>query len=317
MPIPEIPPILTETDWNKNKGAFARAAGKTGLGALLKDLGRAYQAIEWAELDVEAALEPDATKPEAVQALARAEAQAKGVDRLLDKVEAVEKLARQTQTKFAKHKLIPAASAKHVGKLADAAKTFRAELEKDTAAELAAFKKAVGAKVAQKPTVVEVAGEKWFDGLAKITLHRDPAVARWAFNAHMAASADDSLLKLDRRFDPRGAQDRFAAQLKKFRVMLEQLKALKAQRLDRREAVTRVQVLSGDLETTFSSARRSLEELLAAHQKLRGQAGSAYPAWLERHADTVRQTEQAFAVLEKQADLIKKLNMHAQALKRS
>ncbi len=39
--------ILTNDAWQKNKGAYAKAVGKTGLGEALDALNSAYKAVDW------------------------------------------------------------------------------------------------------------------------------------------------------------------------------------------------------------------------------------------------------------------------------
>ncbi len=324
MDVPQIPPILTEANWNKNKGAIAKAAGKTGLGALLKELASAHNRVDWEALDLDEALPEQASAQAAAEALAVAKRQVQtNLPLLLNKIEAVEDQARLTQAKFAKQKLIPAATTKHVGKLADAAKQFTAdvkavedEYEKLEKAVAVRFKQAKDAKANKKPAVKEVAGEKWFAGLAKITLHREAAVVRWALNSDIAASADDALFRLDRRFDPRTAQARFETQLKKFRVSLEQVKALQDRPLERKEAVIKLQIGSRALSDAVDICLQSVEAPLLALKSVQQKNKDVYEAWSTAHPDVLRQTEQALAVLEKQKTLVDALEQAAFKLKK-
>jgi hypothetical protein len=332
MDVPEIPPILTEANWNKNKGALAKAAGKTGLGALLKELAAAHNRVDWDALDMDAALPDEASAEAASAALAVAKRQMQtNLPLLLKKIEAVEDQARLTQAKFGKHKLIPAATVKHVGQLADAAKTLTEDV-KALDDEYEAFEKAVAVRVKQakdakakqklgpqghgKAAVKDVAGEKWFAGLAKLTLHREAAVARWALNSDIAASADDALFRIDRRFDPRTAQSRFETQLKKFRVIIEQIKALQDRTLERKEAVVKLQAGSRALSDAFDICLQSVEATLQALKSVQQKNKDAYDAWHSAHPDVMRQTEQAFTALEKQKALVEALEQAAQKLKK-
>ena len=52
MPVPPpIPPILTRTNWNKEKGVFAKMAGKTGIGEAMDAVATAYGQVTWTKFD--------------------------------------------------------------------------------------------------------------------------------------------------------------------------------------------------------------------------------------------------------------------------
>lgn len=324
MSIPDLPDILTEADWNKHKGVLAKAAGKTGIGVLMKEMMVAYRLVKWENLDAEAVLEPDDTLEETEAALAEAQKQYKKVPLLLKKIEALEKQARVTQAAFAKNKLIPAASAKHVGRVVEATETFGEEV-KQVADELAAFEKAraakakaAKAKAEQKPTVKEVVGEAWYAGLAKLTAHRDPAVVRWANNSDIGRSADEALQKINRRFDPAASQAAFDKALKRLRVKLQALKDLQEQRLERAKAVALVQDGTTDLLKLFQDCEESLTAgFLEPLKVIKGRAAPEYATWVAAHADILKMTEQALTVVEKNVALVEALDKHAQKLKGS
>ena len=40
-------PLLTNAAWQKNKGAYAKMAGSTGLGTALTRMNSAYRAVDW------------------------------------------------------------------------------------------------------------------------------------------------------------------------------------------------------------------------------------------------------------------------------
>ncbi len=188
MAIPKIPPILTEADWNKNKGVVAKLGGETGIGALIKDMTLAYNVVKWDKFDVQKTLKPSDSADRAAEALAQAQLQFKKVPVLVRKIEALQKRAEETRAKFAKNVFIPASSTQHVGKLAAAAKMFSGQVQM-VEAEFEAFEKVWGVKSKQEPTVKEVIGEKWFADLAKVAIHKDPNLMRWAVNADVANSA--------------------------------------------------------------------------------------------------------------------------------
>src|SRR5260221_5633672 len=75
MAIPKILPILTETEWNKNKGAIAKLAGETGIGALMKQVKKDYDAVHWGFFDVQRALKSGVSPEVAKHALETAKAE--------------------------------------------------------------------------------------------------------------------------------------------------------------------------------------------------------------------------------------------------
>src|SRR5260370_39807152 len=64
MAIPAYPVILTQADWTKKKGLFAKAK-ETGLGALMTECERQYKAVAWAKFDVRKVLAGGATGTQA------------------------------------------------------------------------------------------------------------------------------------------------------------------------------------------------------------------------------------------------------------
>jgi hypothetical protein len=95
---------------------------------------------------------PGDTAAQATAALAVAKRQYQAhLPPLLKKIEALEDLARLTQAKFAKNKLIPGSTTKHVGSLADAAKKF-AEDVKAVEDDLEKFEKDVAGRVKEERT---------------------------------------------------------------------------------------------------------------------------------------------------------------------
>src|SRR5947208_3122160 len=45
--IADYPKILTDADWQANKGKIAKIAGETGIGALMKKCEAAHKKVEW------------------------------------------------------------------------------------------------------------------------------------------------------------------------------------------------------------------------------------------------------------------------------
>src|SRR5258708_2127467 len=166
MAIPKIPPILTETEWNKNKGAMAKLAGETGIGALMTQVKKDYDAVHWGFFDVHRVL-PTRVSPEVDKhALETAKAEYQHAAPLLKALTELENKANSTRTKFAANKLLPKASTEYVGKIGVAAKLLRGQVEL-VKAEFAAFEKAAPPVVFTPPTprIKDVAGPNFFSHL--------------------------------------------------------------------------------------------------------------------------------------------------------
>jgi len=48
----KLSPLLTDVAWQKNKGAYAKMAGETGMGAALARMNSAYKAVDWEFIDL-------------------------------------------------------------------------------------------------------------------------------------------------------------------------------------------------------------------------------------------------------------------------
>src|SRR4030095_6768860 len=128
MAIPTYPVILTQADWNKKKGIFAKAAGETGIGALMLQTETLYKAVDWNKFDVRKVLAGGATGSQAQNGYMDAYNEfAKKVKPLPDKIGDLEAKAGAVETTFRNSKTIPASSAAHVGKIKAAAKLFEAQ----------------------------------------------------------------------------------------------------------------------------------------------------------------------------------------------
>jgi hypothetical protein len=128
-----IPKVLTAKDWASKKGLFAKMTVDTGIGAALTKMEADYAKIPWDILNPDQAL----THSQELQTTKVLEALMKKAEANVSKVEAFRhadvvaliKLLEKTETAFKKNRLIPAASAKHVTTMANAAKTWSSELE--------------------------------------------------------------------------------------------------------------------------------------------------------------------------------------------
>jgi hypothetical protein len=126
--IPEYPDILTNANWQKNKGTIAKiAGGETGIGDLLKAAKAAFDEIEWQLFRITEAAEGSGKNRtmESIEAAYQKALKQGGKLKTLDTaVRDVERKAEQVAKEWAANKKIPSASAKHVKSLAEAAKTF-------------------------------------------------------------------------------------------------------------------------------------------------------------------------------------------------
>jgi hypothetical protein len=100
-------------DWDKKKGVFAKIAGKTGVGDLMKAAKAAYDKIDKAAYAITKA--QDKYTEEEVAALWEAGKKASpNVQATRDALFKLQKKAEETSTKFKANKLIPSSSTAHV-----------------------------------------------------------------------------------------------------------------------------------------------------------------------------------------------------------
>ena len=124
-----IPPILTEADWNKNKGVIAKMAGETGIGAALKKLSDLHKPIDFTKFTAGGYGKLHNDK-EVDEALKQAKAlYAAKIEPLRKQLFAISALATTVAAKFKANKLIPASSTKHVLDLGKAASDFAVEMK--------------------------------------------------------------------------------------------------------------------------------------------------------------------------------------------
>ncbi|MCA1974297.1 MAG: hypothetical protein LDL44_15780 [Caenispirillum sp.] len=124
MSAPDIllsyPSVLTNKDWQKKKGPFAKMAGKTGLGDELTACEKAWGAVKWAAFD-ETKVKNDRTAIEGAWKAAQAEYK-KSVEPLRKALQGVIATAQKTSAAFKKNKLIPSSATKaadDIGKAAE------------------------------------------------------------------------------------------------------------------------------------------------------------------------------------------------------
>mgnify|MGYP001167332676 CR=1 FL=1 len=118
----DIPAVLTQKDWDKNKGALAKAAGKTGVGDAMKAVAKAHDAIDWKKLSVSVNAPSNATVADLDDLFDEAKAEYKrSVDPLRTQLQKLRDLAEAAAKKFKANKLIPKDSTAHAEKVAKAA----------------------------------------------------------------------------------------------------------------------------------------------------------------------------------------------------
>ena len=122
MPAKQLPVILTEANWNKNKGVIAKMHGETGIGAALRDIKVAWDKVDWTKFDPQTLRakygfrdnDPAQVKAALAQAEKDLQAEFKDVEAVRAKLLAFNKLAATVATKFKNSPTIPASSRKLV-----------------------------------------------------------------------------------------------------------------------------------------------------------------------------------------------------------
>jgi len=130
MPLkpPAIPQILTDKDWQKNKGLVAKIVGKTGIGDAMKKMAQAYAAVDWKLMDIAVSSPQGKAKTrESLQKTfdnAVAEFKSKVEGKLRKEIIAVREAAKKTAAEWEKNKAIPKKSTDHVKEVSKAADFF-------------------------------------------------------------------------------------------------------------------------------------------------------------------------------------------------
>ncbi|HUO09729.1 MAG TPA: hypothetical protein VM008_15585 [Phycisphaerae bacterium] len=124
---PEIPKILTDADWQKEKGIVAKLSkGETGLGALMKKLDEEYKKVTWDKFDAFRALPYNNMRSiEAVdKAFNDAKAEYPKVESVRKAAFALRDRANAVAAEWGKSKIIPSSSVKHVVEIGKTCETF-------------------------------------------------------------------------------------------------------------------------------------------------------------------------------------------------
>lgn len=147
MDISNYPAILTNADWQKNKGKIAKIAGETGVGELMKKCEEAYKKIDIVNKFIAKnnidwrTVPPEKTRDEVVNELEpvlvkKYMAAAAPCRKLLSELR---DQAKATATKWSKNALIPKASVQHVEAVSKTADFFFMALKENSDAVKALF----------------------------------------------------------------------------------------------------------------------------------------------------------------------------------
>ena len=132
MAVKTIPVILTQADWNRKKGVFAKMAGETGIGAAMKAVDDEWKKVDWEALDPNSAYAKSGKlriPTNHAQLTEAARGERGKVEAVRTKLKTLRDLAKVTETKFKASKVIPSSSRVHVGSIAVAADHLFIELK--------------------------------------------------------------------------------------------------------------------------------------------------------------------------------------------
>jgi hypothetical protein len=118
MAFPQYPVILTKDDWERQKGAFAKMAGRTGIGDQMKVCKGAYDKIDKLKFSPAQTYK---TMVDFDEDFEKARAEHPKVEHLRTELRKLVQLAEKTAAKFKANKLIPSSSAEHCKRVAVAA----------------------------------------------------------------------------------------------------------------------------------------------------------------------------------------------------
>lgn len=125
---PAFPAILTNKDWQKNKGLLSKAAGETGVGAQMDKVQVAFNAVKWPTFYAHnvCSKENGVLLPGHVTAKIAdiTKEYSSKVEPLRKELEKLSKIADDTATAWKKSKTIPSSSTKHAAAVSTAASNF-------------------------------------------------------------------------------------------------------------------------------------------------------------------------------------------------
>jgi uncharacterized membrane protein YfbV (UPF0208 family) len=120
--LPVWPVILTNADWQRKKGAFAKLAGKTGVGEAMTAAKAAFDKIDFGQMHASKILPADRDVPNILAEKEKAKAYyASTVVPARAKLKALRDLAETTAKKFKANKLVPSSATAHAEAVVKAA----------------------------------------------------------------------------------------------------------------------------------------------------------------------------------------------------
>ncbi len=161
MGFPELPTILTNADWQKQKGKVAKLfAGETGIGAQMDKLKAAAGKINIAKTNAAMAYKSEADVDAAIK---ECKAELAKTEPIRKEAYALRDQAKKIATEFKKNKLIPAASTAHVESIAKAADLYGVTVKSyDPSADFTKAKERLKSNAALQTKILT-------EGLAKCT----------------------------------------------------------------------------------------------------------------------------------------------------
>jgi hypothetical protein len=138
------PPILTDANWQKEKGIVAKVVKKeTGIGAMMKTLKATFDGVDWNKFDpYEAMVNTRDRTPENIEkAMAAAKIEAGKLEGVRKAAFALRDRAKVLSAEWAKSKLIPSSSRKHLDAVALACENLALSCKSPDAGLFAKMKK--------------------------------------------------------------------------------------------------------------------------------------------------------------------------------
>jgi len=309
MAIPAYPVILTQADWTRKKGLFAKAK-ETGLGALMTECERQYKAVAWAKFDVRKVLAGGATGNQAQEGYMDAYNEfTKKVKPLADKVGELNAKAITTENTFRNSKLIPSSSTAQVTKIKEASKLFEAQLL-TVKVELEAFHTA-----AAMPKVEDSVGEDWFLKLNRIKFYTNARVLAWTTNADLGISAGDGKVNSELK----GIQADAKAELAVFKDRVTKLNALKAKRLEKKAGIKQAATLWREASDAFLVMKPGIQGIVrswAVTQSHLAGSQQKMAAWEDQHKAAMALHKEVEQILHHEEVLINPLDEHIDEIAR-
>ncbi len=269
MPTPQLPAILTESDWDRNKGVIAKLAGETGIGAALKNVKRAFDAVDWKKFDPALACAGAAAPSDVDRALNELASEYRGkVEPLRNELSKVHDLGNQIATKFKSNKLIPASSTEYVTKLASAAMMLMAQLKPlgTPSPEFAKAKEKLSAVL-----VDELVTPSWFQTLSSLQFPRDPNLKKWIEDPMMGLSMADG----SKNSDLADIQRRAGAELRRFVELATRLNGLKGKSVQRSDGARNFAALWREASDCFYVMKPGLQGIHREWAVKQGQLDNA------------------------------------------